>query len=120
AMPDLLARFPTQKAFSEATIDQVLGEQNARLPKLQAATLQSIVLLNRSQQFEVRSLPYEAQFAPAFSVNIADFDGDGFEDVFLSQNFFANQPEIPRYDGGRGLLIRGDGTGNFSVVPGQE
>src|SRR5439155_5496064 len=60
------------------------------------------------------------QFAPAFSVDVADFDGDGHEDVFLSQNFFANEPEVPRYDAGRGLLLRGDGTGQLKAIPGQE
>jgi enediyne biosynthesis protein E4 len=64
-------------------------------------------------------LPEEAQFTPAFSVTVADFDGDGHEDLFLSQNFFPNQPEIPRYDAGRGLLLRGDGRGGFTPVPGQ-
>jgi hypothetical protein len=34
------------------------------------------------------ALPYEAQIAPAFAVNVGDFDGDGNEDIFLSQNFF--------------------------------
>ena len=56
----------------------------------------------------------------AFSVNVADFDGDGNEDVFLSQNFFANQPETPRLDAGGGLLLLGDGAGNLRAVPGQE
>jgi hypothetical protein len=58
--------------------------------------------------------------APAFGICVGDFDGDGNEDVFLAQNFFATQPETPRYDGGRGLLLRGDGRGGFSATPGQE
>jgi enediyne biosynthesis protein E4 len=120
ALPDLLARFPTQKEFSQASIDQVLGDQQGHVKQLQAVTLESMVLLNRGDRFEVRPLPRDAQLAPAFSVNVADFDGDGFEDVFLSQNFFANQLEVPRYDAGRGLLLTGDGTGNFKAVPGQE
>jgi hypothetical protein len=119
AIPDLPARFPTQKSFSEATLAQVLGERQNHASRLQAAFLQTAVLLNHRDSFEVRALPAEAQYAPAFSINVADFDGDGFEDVFLSQNFFANEPEIPRYDAGRGLLLRGDGAGNFKPVPGQ-
>src|SRR6185436_16845405 len=57
---------------------------------------------------------------PAFAVNIADFDGDGNEDIFLSQNFFATPPETPRLDAGRGLLLRGDGAGRFKTVPSLE
>ena len=46
-------------------------------------------------------------------------NGDGNEDVFLSQNFFALRPEVPRLDSGRGLWLRGDGQGQLTAVPGQ-
>src|SRR5207247_7734990 len=49
-----------------------------------------------------------------------DCDGDGNEDIFLSQNFFGVEVETSRYDAGRGLWLRGDGRGNFRPVPGQE
>ena len=65
-------------------------------------------------------MPTEAQFAPVFGVNVADFDGDGNEDVFVAQNFFASQIETPRSDGGRGLLMLGDGQGGLKPMPGHE
>src|SRR6185503_16956526 len=70
--------------------------------------------------FEVMAMPAEAQFAPVFAVCIGDCDGDGHEDVFLSQNFFGTNPETARYDGGRGLWLRGDGTGHLAPMPGQQ
>ena len=51
---------------------------------------------------------------------VADLDGDGAEDIALSQNFFAQRWEMPRLDAGRGLWLRGNGRGGFSPVPGQE
>jgi len=119
-LPELLARFSTHKAYSQASMAEILGSHRPAAHEVQANCLASMVFLNRSNHFEPQSLPAEAQMAPAFSVNIADFDGDGHEDVFLSQNFFANQPEVPRYDAGRGLVLRGDGTGKLKAVPGQE
>jgi hypothetical protein len=53
-------------------------------------------------------------------VAIADADGDGNEDVFLSQNFFAVNLDTSRSDAGRGLWLRGDGRGDFSPVRGQD
>ncbi|HZR18821.1 MAG TPA: FG-GAP-like repeat-containing protein [Verrucomicrobiae bacterium] len=120
ALPDLLARFPTQRAFSEATLDDILGDHQAVARRLEAGFLESALFLNRGDTFELEPLPMEAQFAPAFSLSVADFDGDGFEDIFLSQNFFDTQPEVPRYDAGRGLLLKGLGHGKFAAVPGQE
>ena len=120
ALPDLPERFPTHKEFSEACIENVLGPQRSKAHELQVNTLASMLFLNRGDHFDAVPLPPEAQFAPAFSVNVADFDGDGREDVFLSQNFFATQPETPRLDAGRGLLLLGDGTGRLRAAPGEE
>jgi hypothetical protein len=99
---------------------EVLGSRREAAREVQANCLASMVFLNRSNRFEAQPLPAEVQLAPVFSVNVADFDGDGAEDVFLSQNFFANQPEVARYDAGRGLVLRGDGSGKLEAVPGQE
>jgi hypothetical protein len=78
-----------------------------------------VALLNRGESWELRPLPAEAQWAPALGVIVADFDGDGREDVFLSQNFFAVNPDEWRQDAGRGLLLVGDGAGGLRPVPGQ-
>ncbi len=74
--------------------------------------------LERDGRYEVIPLPAEAQLAPAFGVVVADADGDGKEDIFLAQNFFATDEDTPRYDAGRGLWLRGDGAGGLEPVPG--
>jgi hypothetical protein len=81
--------------------------------------LDHTLFLNRGDHFEVRPLPRQAQLAPAFYAGIADFDGDGKEDLFLSQNFFATDVATPRDDAGRSLLLLGDGAGGLEAVPGQ-
>src|SRR6185503_10778294 len=86
---------------------------------LTASTLATTVFLNRKGRLEAIPLPAEAQFAPTFGVCVADFDGDGREDLFLAQNFFAFGVEDSRLDASRGLLLRGDGKGGFVAVPGQ-
>ena len=40
--------------------------------------------------------------------------------MFLAQNFFATPTDTSRYDAGRGLWLKGDGTGDFTPVSGQE
>jgi hypothetical protein len=120
SLPFIAGRFPTHKAYSEATLDDVLGEARTRANMVRAVTLATTVFLNRGDHFEAVPLPAEAQFSPAFAVTVADFNGDGCEDLFLSQNFFAAEPGIPRLDAGRGLLLFGDGKGGLRAVPGQE
>jgi hypothetical protein len=120
SLPFLHERFSSFKAFSETTVAAALAPQKDLVQVVQANTLASMMFLNRGNKFEPIVLPREAQLAPAFGVTVADFDGDGAEDIFVSQNFFANQPEDPRFDAGRGVLLLGDGTGNFRAVPGQD
>jgi hypothetical protein len=80
--------------------------------------MDTMVFLNRGDHFEAVPLPSEAQLAPAYFAGVADFDGDGNEDVFLSQNFFPTSIGTPRYDSGRSLLLLGDGKGGFKPMPG--
>jgi hypothetical protein len=85
-----------------------------------AATLDSVLLLNRGGYFEARPLPLEAQLSPVFGLAIGDLDGDGDEDLFLAQNFFGVAPTESRHDSGCGLWLRGDGRGGFvAVLPGE-
>jgi hypothetical protein len=116
----LRGRFSSYTAYSEATIPAVLGDALKTAHKLEATVLDSMVFLNRGNGLVAVPLPREAQFAPAFAVCVGDFDGDGAEDVFLSQNFYATEPKTPRCDAGRGLWLRGDGHGGLQAVPGQE
>jgi hypothetical protein len=120
ALPFLRARYPTHAAFSTATVADVIALLPARPAVAAANTLATTLFLNRGDHFQAVPLPREAQWAPACAVCVADTDGDGHEDVFLSQNWFAFRPEWPRLDAGRGLWLRGDGRGNLTPMTGQE
>ncbi|MEX2152907.1 MAG: FG-GAP-like repeat-containing protein [Gemmatimonadaceae bacterium] len=119
SLPASTMRLRTFAAFADASIETVLGPRAAAATRLGATTMDHMMFLNRGNRFEARPLPAEAQMAPAFYAGIADFDGDGNEDVFLTQNFFATDVATPRYDAGRSLLLRGDGAGGLQPVPGQ-
>ena len=119
AVPALRGRVQTFQQFATATLQEALGGSLEGVPYEEATTLGSMVFLNRDGRYEARPLPAEAQWAPAFAATVADYDSDGRDDLFLSQNFFALPPETARMDAGRGLWLRGDGVGGFAAVPGQ-
>lgn len=120
ALPFLQARFTTYLGFGEANIAKILGDLMPRTQQLQVNTLATSRFVNRGTHFDAVPLPREAQFAPAWAACVADADGDGHEDIFLSQNFFETDLDTPRIDSGRGLWLRGDGQGGLVPVPGQE
>ncbi|MEN9678411.1 MAG: hypothetical protein RIS76_4307, partial [Verrucomicrobiota bacterium] len=114
--PRLADQFTTHEAFGRATLGDLLGSGHATNAFLEATELSSLVLLNRGNRFEAIPLPREAQMAPVFSVNVGDLDGDGAEDLFLSQNFFGTASDLSRDDGGWGLCLQGTGRGTFTAM----
>jgi hypothetical protein len=118
-VPDLVSRVRSFDAYADATVDQVLGPLKDQTRQVSVITLDHMVFLNRGDRFEPVALPAEAQFAPAFGLVVADFDGDGREDLFLAQNFYPTATGLPRYDSGRGLLLIGDGQGGLTPLPAQ-
>ena len=121
AMPFIGQRNESFEIFGSRTLEQVYGECLKEGKVLEANVLEHTVFLSSpTGQFTPRPLPIEAQFAPVFGLNIADFNGDGTEDIFIAQNFFSSQRETPRSDGGRGLLMLGDGAGALEMVRGAE
>jgi hypothetical protein len=118
AIPTIAQRAKTFSAYADANIDQLLADTRAAVRRLEAVTLDHTVFLNRGDHFEPHAMPFEAQLAPAFYAGVADFDGDGKEDVFLAQNFFPTVLGAPRYDAGRSLLMTGDGKGGLTPVTG--
>ncbi len=116
AIPDVVGRVGNFAAFADATVEEILGPLAGESHRLEVATLDHMVFLNRGDHFEPRPLPAEAQLAPAFYAGVADFDGDGADDVFLGQNFSPTAVGTPRYDAGRGLLLLGDGSGGLRPI----
>lgn len=117
AFPFVHEKLKTFDAYSKSSVQEIYGDTLKQF--VEVNTLASMLFLNRGGKFEPHLLPPEAQFSPAFGLCVGDLDGDGNEDLFLSQNFFATNPEMVRSDAGRGLMLKGDGKGNLDPVPGQ-
>ena len=105
AFPAMARSVRTFAEYADASIEQVLGASIAQARRLSINTLDNVAFMNRGDHFDVVPLPEEAQLAPAFYAGIADFDGDGREDVFLGQNLSATVVGTPRFDAGRSLLL---------------
>jgi hypothetical protein len=98
-------------------LEEILADRaKSPLGQIEAGTLESSVFLNRGGHFERQSLPFEAQVAPVFGLGVADFDGDGSEDLVLAQNFYGVESQSSRLDAGRSCLLKGDGKGGFKSV----
>jgi hypothetical protein len=106
--------------YADATIHGVIGAALESAEVLETNGFEHMLFLNRGGRFESRALPAEAQLSPSFYAGVADFDGDGKEDLFLTQNFYPVEPEMPRYAAGRGLWLRGTGDGELLPFSGSQ
>ncbi len=112
-------KYTDYKAFSNQTVQQILGADNLKDALiLRAAEMRSCYLENLGGgKFALHPLPMQAQFAPVNGMVVDDFDGDGALDVLAVGNDFGAEVGVGRYDALNGLLLKGDGKGRFTSLP---
>jgi len=115
-MPFLYSRFKSFRQFSRASVAQVIGDTGAKARLVSVQTLHSCLFINEGNRFRIVNLPDAAQWAPTHGIVADDFDGDGFEDLFLAQNFFPTRSPGDRLNASRGVLLKGHGTGKFTAL----
>jgi len=113
-------QFPSYRAFAVASVEQILGDRTRSATRLDCRGLTSLILLNRGDHFAARSLPDLAQLGPLWSLQVADFDGDGHWDLYGAQGFAGHNFGRSRDDGGEGVFLMGRGDGEFEAVAAAE
>ncbi|MGV3600682.1 MAG: VCBS repeat-containing protein [Dyadobacter fermentans] len=108
-------RFQEYGKFAETTLTQILKPEELKdALHLSATWMKSSYIENLgNNQFAIRELPVQAQFAPLFGMIADDFDHDGNLDLMLSGNDYGSEVSVGRYDAMYGLVLKGDGKGNF-------
>lgn len=115
-------KFPDYASYARATLLEVLTKQEqsgayiAKAFQFASAYLQN----NGDGQFELKTLPYEAQMAPVYGMLVEDFDGDGNLDVLMAGNNLGTEVGIGRYDASKGVLLKGEGNGSFTPASGKD
>ncbi len=114
-IPSLKKEFKKYDVFASLEIDDVYGESNLEEAlHYKTDTFVSSYVENLGEgHFKISSLPVEAQFTNINDMIVKDFNNDGNLDILAVGNLFSFEIETPRNDAGTGLLMLGDGKGNF-------
>ena len=117
--PGLAKKFPTYESFARAEISDVYSRETLDSSlHLQVETFASCYLENTGNgNFVIKPLPAEAQLSCINDIITEDIDGDGNADILAAGNLFDMEVVTPRVDAGVGVFLKGDGKGNFSIVP---
>jgi len=114
----LKKKYPDYKSYATATLEDVLSpDQIKNSVRLKANYLQSAFLRNDGNgKFTMIPLPKQAQVSVLNGIVVEDFDGDGNLDVAINGNDYGTEVSQGRYDALNGLVLRGDGKGNFESM----
>ena len=116
-LPFLKKKFLAYKDYANATIQDLFTADQLKDAKvLKAEMMESVVLENQGKQFLLHKLPIEAQFAPLYGITSLDVNHDGKKDLLLAGNNSWTRIKFGRYSANHGIVLLGNGKGDFNYA----
>ncbi len=111
-IPKLLQRYKSANAFAKASMEDVFTAKRLEAAEAFSADqfASGVFLSQPDGTYRFVALPRLAQVGPIQGIVATDLDGDGLADLCAVQN---SDCAIPHFDGGVGILLKGDGKGGF-------
>ncbi len=115
----LRSRFTSYESYADAQLKDIFRpEELAGVRELNVNYLQTAYFQGGTDgRFHEQIMPWQVQQSPVYTINTLDYDGDGNEDLLLCGNMNAARLRFGKYDANYGILLKGDGMGNFEYVP---
>ena len=112
------SKYNTYKSYADLTLDEILTpEEIGTANHVKANHLSSTLFLSSNDdKFTIGQLPIEVQYAPIYCAAILDYNEDGNLDLLLGGNLEHTKLKVGKFDANYGLLLNGDGKGNFKCV----
>ena len=110
-------KFTTYKAYADARLQDIFSASDLKNANvLKATVLESIYLENKAGKLIAHVLPAQAQFAPIYTISLADVNHDGNMDFVAAGNQSSIRIRMGVIDANFGQVFIGDGKGNFEYV----
>ena len=118
-LPALRKRFSDFKSYADVTMEELFKSNELKdAGHLVATHMSTTCFINQSQgKFKSIELPKEVQYAPVYAMEMIDYNNDGQSDLLLFGNNNYFKIRLGKFDANYGVLLRGDGKGNFKYVP---
>jgi len=121
--PGLLQTMPTWDAYGRSTVYDLFGKEamdNAR-QHLDAQTFRTTYFQNEGNgRFSTKKMHNLIQVSSVYGMVAADINRDGNLDLISQGNYYYPEVETNRQDASIGLVLLGNGDGNFRALPSQQ
>jgi hypothetical protein len=118
-LPYLKKKFLYAGDFAKASLGDII--EPAKLKEAKLFTADDFVsgyLINKGNwQFEWHAFPWEVQLSPYRSTELVDVNGDGWMDLLVGPNFYANSIQMGRNDAGVAAVLLNENGNAFRYLP---
>lgn len=117
-LPAMRKRFADFKTYADVTMEELFSKDQLKdAGHLSANYMQTTVFLSTSNgKFTKAQLPREVQYSPVNAIEVIDYNSDGNSDLLLFGNNSSFKIRLGKFDANYGLLLTGNGKGNFTYV----
>jgi hypothetical protein len=121
-MSIMRTRFTDYKSYADAGIKDIFtGAEIKDAKHLQATHLNTTYFETGADgKFHEKALPLQVQYSPVFTITSLDYDKDGKKDLLLCGNINQARLRFGKCDANYGMLLKGDGKGNFTYINQQQ
>lgn len=117
-IPSITKKFLRYADYANAKLNDIItGEELVESHTIKINTLQSVYLRNDNKKLVAIPLPLRAQISPVNGIVAVDINRDGKKDMIISGNFYPFRVSIGPMDAGMGLVLEGNGKGQFIPLP---
>jgi enediyne biosynthesis protein E4 len=114
--PVLQEKYKSFEQFGKESPEEIFGQKAMdEAYHLSIVQLQSMYIENKgNNSFTSKPLPILAQMSPMKGMVTVDANNDGHLDLLAHGNKIGIEPNANKQDAGTGILLLGDGNGNFT------
>ncbi len=106
-VPGIATKFPDYTTYANASLKDIYGEGLESGLVYKAKLFSNTIFENNQGKFKALPMFQLAQFSSIQGIAVADFNGDGLEDLCFAGNLFNAEIETTRADASVGMFVKG-------------
>ncbi|UXP32680.1 VCBS repeat-containing protein [Reichenbachiella agarivorans] len=115
-IPAIKVAYKDYNSFSTASMQDIFGTDMLDSSyHFSVESFASVYIENQNGKMKLKELPFQAQFSSINDWAIMDVNQDGHLDIVSVGGLYSSEIETPRNDAGIGLVMLGNGKGDFAA-----